>query len=511
MKRKARGTASEEDGPASKEVLLTFVGSHDPDFLSGNTRLDGPIVSLVRQLPYDAVVLLTTPPLRANADGAMARLDECLPSTKVRIEEVALSDPTDHVAILRELRKKLKQLRRLLRDASVSVSVSSGTPQMHACWFLLAASGELPCRILQVRPRQYVTSRRPPVHTIDFMDPEFPRVIPHVRWHVPAPSTPAALMDKVGLVGQSEGFLQTVNEAVRFAKSGLSLLLLGESGVGKELFARLIHEASGREGKFVAFNCTTSTEMLLDSELFGHKKGAFTGAERDRKGLFVEAHKGTLFLDEIGDMPLQLQARLLRVLESKTIRPVGAEQEKNVDVRVVSATNADLREKIRNRTFREDLYHRLNGANVSIPPLRERREDICLIANYLIALANEPNPPALTREALLRLEGYPWPGNIRELRNIIDRALALASGEPTIDAQHIDFDAEPGEQSVLASLPEPHEGFTLKTFLQEIGTTLKQRALELADGNESAAARLLGITPQAMNKFNKTGRGGRVT
>lgn len=214
------------------------------------------------------------------------------------------------------------------------------------------------------------------------------------------------------------------------ADSNSSILLHGASGTGKELVARSIHyNSSRREKPFVSINCAAIPENLLESELFGYKKGAFTGANNDKKGKFQLANEGTLFLDEIGDMPLYLQAKLLRAIQEREIEPIGSETRLKVDIRIVSATNKDLNQEIKDGNFRKDLYYRLNVIEISIPPLRERKDDIPLLVSHFIQKYNERNKRNIERispEAIRVLQAYNWPGNVRELENIIERSVLLA-------------------------------------------------------------------------------------
>jgi DNA-binding NtrC family response regulator len=511
MKRERKIDSAGVEAEKKKRVLLSFAGSHDP--YSGNQKsgggTQGPVLSIARELRFDSIILLSTQGMEMPAEKTAAALEEHRQGISVHIEKTGLTDPTDHIRILKAVRKVLKKRCHLLENASIAVSVTSGTSQIHACWFLLAASGELPCQVLQIRPDRYITARAPRISSIDFTNPEFPRVLPRVRnldWEESVSVNVAVLLEQTGLAGQSPVFLRAAEEAVRFGNSGLTMLLLGESGSGKELFARLVHEASGRQGRFVAFNASALPETLMESELFGHKKGAFTGAERDHKGLFEQAENGTLFIDEIGDMPPALQVKLLRVLEDRKIRPIGAEKDRKVDVRFVAATNADLRKKIRDGLFRQDLFQRISGMTIRIPPLRERRDDVAFIARHFLSRSNAVKPPAISKEALLMLENHSWPGNVRELHNVIERAMVLAANSSIIEREHIRIDFHPDEDSAQDMLPEPHEGFNLKIYEQQSSRKLKLRALELAQNNASAAARLLGIRPQAMNRFVKEER-----
>lgn len=225
--------------------------------------------------------------------------------------------------------------------------------------------------------------------------------------------------------------------AERVAVVGSSVLLTGESGSGKERIARLLHERSHRaRGPFIPVNCGALPENLLESELFGHVKGAFTGADRDHMGLFEAAAGGTLLLDEVGEMPLPLQVRLLRVLQDREVRPVGSSRTRKVDVRVVAATNRDLGQMVGARTFRRDLYHRLKVVSIEVPPLRQRREDILPLARAFVqrnCAAYHCGPCSLSARALDRLLAYPWPGNVRELEHALERAVVLAEGRPCIE------------------------------------------------------------------------------
>ena len=231
--------------------------------------------------------------------------------------------------------------------------------------------------------------------------------------------------ERFGLVGDSDGMCRVFGLIERLAPSDVPVLVRGETGTGKELIARALHDESPRsERPFVAENCAAVPANLIESELFGHKKGAFTDAVRDRDGHFVVADGGTMFLDEIGDMPLEMQAKLLRVLESGEVRPVGGDRTVQVDVRVVAATNRDLAAMVEERTFRQDLYFRLNVVEIELPPLRDRNGDIAHLTRYFLRDAARSLEPA----ALRALEAYRWPGNVRQLENEIKRAVALTRG-----------------------------------------------------------------------------------
>lgn len=247
------------------------------------------------------------------------------------------------------------------------------------------------------------------------------------------------------IVGRSPAMQEIFDIVERVANSTSNVLITGESGTGKEVIARALHQRSSRsKNSFVAINCTAIPDTLMESELFGHVKGAFTGAQADKRGLFEEAEGGTIFLDEIGDMNVALQAKLLRVLQERVIRPVGSTQSKTIDVRVIAATHCDLKQGIANGTFREDLYYRLAVIPLTMPPLRHRTEDIPLLAHHFLnkySLMNGGRVHGFMPEALRRLMGLPWPGNVRELENLIER-LVVMSKTPTIRAEDIPLGEE---------------------------------------------------------------------
>ncbi|NOY44912.1 MAG: sigma-54-dependent Fis family transcriptional regulator [Deltaproteobacteria bacterium] len=299
------------------------------------------------------------------------------------------------------------------------------------------------------------------------------------------------------ILGRSPRMQEVFRLMERVAPTGVTVLVQGESGTGKELVARRLHALSGRTGPFVAVNCAAIPEGLIESELFGHVKGAFTGAVADKPGLFEEATGGTLFLDEVGELPLHLQPKLLRALQEGRIKRVGGNREIPVDVRIVSATNRDLAEAVRQGQFREDLYYRLNVVALEIPPLRDRRADIPLLAlHFLQKYAKAFGRPlkGFTREALDRLEAYSFPGNVRELENLVERAAALETGEfVTCDSLPPAVCTQPsGGADTLP--PIPPEGLDLEGLLAEVERRYLEQALDRTGGNKTEAAKLLGVS-----------------
>lgn len=292
------------------------------------------------------------------------------------------------------------------------------------------------------------------------------------------------------IIGKSP-VMQRVFELVeRLKDSQVNVLLTGESGTGKDLLARTLHyHSSRRQAPFVPVNCAAIPEQLLESELFGYLQGAFTDARKDKKGLFVEAHGGTLFLDEVGELPLLLQAKLLRVIEDKEVRPLGATKGEKVDVRLSAATNRDLRRAVDEGKFRQDLFYRLNVVNIHLPPLRERPEDLPLLIQHFIEhSAQSSRARRLSAEALRLFLNYPWPGNVRELENTIERALVLCRGE---EITPVDLPAHlTGSKPQVADL---RDALLRRCSLADIEREYILLALELTEGKKKEAADLLGI------------------
>ncbi|MTD37801.1 two-component system response regulator GlrR [Erwinia sp. CPCC 100877] len=287
------------------------------------------------------------------------------------------------------------------------------------------------------------------------------------------------------IVTRSPAMLRLLDQARMVARSDVSVLINGQSGTGKEVLARAIHQASPRAGKaFIAINCGALPEQLLESELFGHARGAFTGAVSSREGLFQAAEGGTLFLDEIGDMPQPLQVKLLRVLQERRVRPLGSNRDVDIDVRILSATHRDLPKAMQRGEFREDLFYRLNVVSLKIPALRERAEDIPLLANHLLRQAAERHKPfvrSFSTDAMKRLMAASWPGNVRQLVNVIEQCVAL-SPAPVISEALIQQALE-DENTVLPTFAEARSQFELN-YLRKL--------LQIAKGNVTHAARMAG-------------------
>ena len=298
------------------------------------------------------------------------------------------------------------------------------------------------------------------------------------------------------IIGRSEPMQEIFATIERVAPTRATVLLAGESGVGKDLIARAIHFHSPRRDRpLVKINCTAIPENLMESELFGYEKGAFTGAVTSKPGKFEQADTGTVFLDEIGDVPGPIQVKLLRILQEREFERLGSNVTRHTDVRIIAATNQDLRAALEQGTFREDLYYRLNVVPLNIPPLRERKQDIPFLANHFIrklAADSGSAVESITDAAMERLMAYHWPGNVRELENVIERSLVLCRGRQ-LDAGDVRLESAPRPRSQNGQHFLP-EGLTLDQYEQE----LIREALRRADGNKSHAARLLGLTRNAL-------------
>lgn len=301
-----------------------------------------------------------------------------------------------------------------------------------------------------------------------------------------------------GIVGKSAAMQQVIRTARQVAQSDLPVLILGESGTGKELFAKAIHEASRRrKNRFVALNCAAFGESMLEGQLFGHVRGAFTNAIKDHEGVFEHANHGTVFLDEIGDMPTAMQAKLLRVLENGEVVRVGTNEPRRVDVRLVSATNRDLDELMTEKTFREDLYFRIKGVTIRIPPLRERREDIPLLVHVFVKQMSEKYGKGIegvSPAAQQALTNFPWPGNVRQLRQVIESTVVLAAGT-TIRPEDLPPEIQPaGGLAQAATVAENAALGDLANFTtEELQLAQIKAALQRFDGNREQAAKALGM------------------
>ncbi|MGH1345966.1 MAG: sigma-54 interaction domain-containing protein [Nannocystales bacterium] len=462
------------------------------------TRDRGPLLRLVEQPEsqrlYDKALVLTSEagelPARALVEELEARIPE------VELVTVALTDPSDYAELYATLQPTLGRLSQM---PSIDVVLSAGTPQMQTLWLIAVKAGLFAARMLQVIPADFVPSVHPNVIRVVELDIEG---FPEIR----------ALRDELvrlrahsrilggNLVGDSEPMRALGNRLGRVAPTDLPVLIHGETGTGKELVARCVHDSSHRaSGPLITENCGALTESVLASELFGHERGAFTGAAYAKRGLFELAHGGTLFLDEIGELSPRVQVNLLRVLQDGSLRRLGSEKLITVDVRIVAATHRDLLAMVREGTFREDLYYRLQGATLTVPPLRQRLEDLePLVAHFLSEVNSELK---VTREAWAVVRGYAWPGNVRELRAEVLRWHVFC--DRWVRAEDLD--------PKLSASPAPPTHATAVTELAPLADTVTQaertaisHALEHCQGNLSQTARALHIDRNTLKRKIRT-------
>jgi DNA-binding NtrC family response regulator len=491
------------------DILLSFTGFHDPyaKSLISNDELPGPILSLVKAKSFQKVILFATPRTQTNTSETKKTIEINNPFSAVEVVNLDLNDPTDYFAILHKLRNQFQIVSENNKESNYFVAVASGTPQMHACWLLLVASGEITAKILHIRPPAFVTKELPLISEVDLTHPDFPTVRSNIC-HYDLPDEPVHDLDTViresRIIGDHPSFRKALEKGAVFAPYNKPVLILGETGTGKDLIAKLIHRLSGRPSdRFIAENCATIKD-LAESRLFGHKKGSFTGAVSDQTGRFDQADGGTLFLDELGELPLETQAKLLRVLQDGMIEPLGAGKSHKVDVRIIAATNKDLLKAITDGEFREDLYYRLRGCVINLPPLRDRRTDIPKIALSILDRINASVriPRRLSPDALKILQNHSWAGNVRDLEHVIENAVILSRNdiiEPK-DLELIDFIASATNEQII---PDLYDGFRMEDYLDEIRQGLIKKAASLSEGNQSQAAKLLGISQQAISKFFK--------
>lgn len=456
---------------------------------------------------YDSAVVLTPRRSRAGARALARDLGRC--GVEAEVVPLELPDPSDHAALFAALGPVIEGLP---DERPLDVVLSAGTPQAQTLWVILVCAGLLDARMLQVIPPRFVPDLHPePVREVRLDIEGFPEIkalreeVVRLRARV---STVTA-----DLVGDTEAMRRLARRLARVAATDVPVLVLGETGTGKERVARAIHAAGPRrDAPFVAENCGAFAEGVLQSELFGHEPGAFTGAAGRRRGLFEQAHGGTLFLDEVGEMPLSVQVRLLRTLQEGTIRRVGGEGPVEVDVRMIAATHRDLRAMVAAKQFREDLYYRLRGAVLEVPPLRDRLGDLEALVRLGLR-QNDRDGLRPTRRAWAALHRWHWPGNVRELLaevrrwtvfcdDVVDvedlspeirRAAALPqSASQDAAAQATDHaDGIPPSQPANASLAAQVEAVERRAIVA---------ALAESDGRIAPAARQLGIDRNTLKR-----------
>lgn len=486
-------------------ILVSWAGI--ADFKSAENHLDGAITQGVEFIRPSRVFLLNDLP--ANEGKAYATWLRKRTGAQVDLRQVGLSDPTNLAEIYQHADRLLRELaeKKKATGESLVIHLSPGTPAMQAVWMLLGTT-RYPARLIKSSPEKGVVDAAIPFDlSFEFVEPALRQASDAALERRTSATSPegAQFGDIVYRCQQMEA---VVSKGRRVASRSIPVLILGESGTGKELLARAIHaEGRGKARRpFVPLNCGAIPRNLVASVLFGHTKGAFTGAATGGKGAFEDAQGGTLFLDELGEMPLDVQVQLLRVLQEKKIQRVGESKEVAVDVRIVAATNRDLAKEVRHGRFREDLFFRLAVAVLELPPLRNREGDLGRLIDSLLeransqAIADEPGyrHKTLSRKGRNLLLQHQWPGNVRELENTLVRAAVWADGKE-ISAQDIEqallgHALNSAEDGILHR--DLHESFELKAVLDEVSKHYVERALVETRGNRTRAAKILGLKSQ---------------
>jgi transcriptional regulator with AAA-type ATPase domain len=541
------------------DSLFSFIDLKDPFAVSDVAGEDvpGPILSLMNAQQFEHVFLFHTPHTRTNAIATEEEISRRHPECRIRLRELPI--PTNKWRVVEHLaaavRDVVAQDLKATTGCDTYVCVSSGTAEMRAAWFILAALQIFRPRLLQVDTPLFGQAKVTDTGEFWFVSPgvfyfisEYlrtkpnqvqvagarpqPEVTPVLRTDV-APLHDTQLPQSDELVygfesnkaapGFDERCIFGLDEALRelgihvgsavlrdaaeragvAASSPLPVLLLGETGVGKERFAQLIHRLSPRSSRdMVAINCAAIPKELAESHLFGHTRGAFSGAIADKKGIFEVAGQSSLFLDEVAELPLEIQAKLLRVIQDGSFQRVGSTKPLHVDVRIIAATNRDLEKEVAAGRFREDLYFRLEVLQIRLPALRERRTEIPELALALLSQINQRRlkPKQLCKDALLRLERHNWPGNVRELHNVLERSVLYAPREQ-ISAKDLQIKGDGNSIVNPVDLPELFDGFSLEEYLSKVRSQLFHRALEKSAGHQAEAAKLLRVTRQAVSKF----------
>ena len=494
-----------------KRALLTWsdagVAGPTPSHQAPRNASDrGPIQRLLDQdeSRYDALWILTVPAGEKPAAALVrAASDKAL---RVELRALEVDDPSDYAKLFRAVGPVATAARRAFpaEGWTIDVLLSAGTPQAQTLWVILVQAGLLPARMLQVIPAVFVGKIHPHAVREVRLDIEgFPEICALraevVRLRAEAQARSA------DLVGESEPMRLLGARVARVAATDVPVLVLGETGTGKELVARAIHESGPRaRGPFIAENCGVFTEGVLQSELFGHEAGAFTGAAGKRRGVFEQASGGTLLLDEVGELAPRVQASLLRVLQEGTLRRVGGEARVQVDVRVIAATHRDLAAMVKEGTFREDLYYRLRGATLEVPPLRARAGDVeLLIAAFLDEARSRRKGRrlAVTREAMRALGTYAWPGNVRELRAEVLRWGVFCDEQ--VDVCDLAPEIQQRAAAPSVSADEPRAGAAIRP-LAEVVSEAERAAVAAAlahhAGNLAQTARALGIDRNTLKR-----------
>ena len=490
------------DWRMARQTLLTFVGLRDPYVHDANEdgRQKGPILTVLDERGFSRVILLVRPHRGEQVERTRQALRERYPKLAVQVMEIELSDATHHPEILAKLRTALARIRRETPGDELSVSLISGTPEIHACWVLLAVAGELDAKLLNFRRT---------VHN----GIAGPRFVRELNWGEPLaalrPETLslfAARRDRWDDADQQGGAhlahrhdfsRATLELAVNLGRHHAPLLVKGEPGTQKHLFASLVHQFSSRaSGPLLIFNCATVPEAAFEAALFGAEGD-------DEAGKLGQADGGTLVLIKVQQLPAALLARLLKAVDDGQHYPVRSRVPVKVNVRLVLTTDRDLEEEVRQARLPAEIWRRLKSAQVRLPPLRERPGDIALLAKDELERLNRtaPRPRRFAPAALAKLESHNWPSNVSELRRVVEHA-AVTAEQTVIQPEDLDFELAVNMANVLTAIvPRLRAGFSMIDYLRAVKLDLVRGALRKTGGNQSQAARLLGLTPQAVSQI----------
>jgi DNA-binding NtrC family response regulator len=486
----------------TSKVLVAWVGLTDLRAPTEESEVGvGPVAQAVEADHYDEIVLLSDHP-RAQVDPYVGWLAARAPCA-IRVEHVKLSGPTQFGEIYQAARDVLEKVAAQYADGlDLVLHLSPGTPAMAAVWIILAKT-RFPAKLIESSRQHGIRTASVPFDiSADFLPDLLRR--PDEELERLSAGLPPEAPEFGDIVHRGDAMKRVILRARRVAPRSVSILIEGETGTGKELLSRAIHRASPRRGRpFVAVNCGAIPAELIESELFGHEKGAFTGATAQRKGHFQQADGGTLFLDEIGELPKPAQVKLLRALQEGEVVPIGSSRPVKVDVRLIAATNRSLVEDVATGQFREDLFHRVAVAVLRLPPLRERREDLPLLIDHLLDQVNREGTeqPGYVQKKLSAgarnlLLAHDWPGNVRELLNTLRRACLWSTGSTltTEDIRDALLPAAVHGRSGDGVLNRPlGEGLDLSDILASVARHYLRRALDEAHGNKTRAAQLVGL------------------
>ena len=482
-------------------VLLAWIGATDLRAPSEEDSVGvGPVAQALAARGFEEVVLLSN---YAKADSqSYMRWLEPRTSGRIRVEHFKLTSPTEFAEIYEAAVEVLERVvERHPQGVDLTIHLSPGTPAMAAVWIILAKT-RFPAELIESSREHGVRTASVPFDiSADFLPDLLRR--PDQELERLSAGLPSDAPEFEAIIHRGRAMKRVILRARRVAPRSVPVLIEGETGTGKELLARAIHRASPRrEAPFVAVNCGAIPPELVESELFGHEKGAFTGATARRTGHFEEAHGGTLFLDEVGELPNAAQVKILRALQEGEILPVGSSRSRPVDARIIAATNRPLLAGVAAGIFRDDLFHRLAVAVLRLPPLRDRREDLPLLIDRLLAQVNREGheQPGFVEKKLSvgaknLLLAHPWPGNVRELQNTLLRA-AIWTPEATLTAEDISDALLPAAGAVADNAVLGRslgEGLDLPALLAVVARHYLERALDAAQGNKTQAARLVGL------------------